>query len=77
VGLQELVTRSLPEYEALCLRLARSPADLAALRGRLSSARDAAPLFDTPQFTRSLEVAYERMWGLHLTGEKPRLIEPG
>ncbi len=75
VGLPELVTHSLADYEALGLRLARAPAELAALRARLASNRATAPLFDTPRFVRHLETAYEAMWRIHAAGGAPRLIE--
>jgi len=62
VGLPELVTASLPEYEALALALAHDPAQLAALRERLAVNRDTAPLFDCARYTRNLEALYRRMW---------------
>jgi protein O-GlcNAc transferase len=71
VGLCELVTRSLEEYAALALELARSPARLGALRARLTVQRDALPLFDTPGFCRHLEAAYRHMWLLHREGRAP------
>jgi predicted O-linked N-acetylglucosamine transferase (SPINDLY family) len=74
-GIPELITRSLAEYEALGLRLARAPGDLAELRSRLSRNRDTAALFDTPRFVRHLETAYETMWRIHQAGGAPRLIE--
>jgi protein O-GlcNAc transferase len=74
-GVPELITRSLGEYEALGLRLARAPSELAELRRRLSLGRDAAALFDTPRFVRNLETAYETMWRIHCSGSAPRLIE--
>ncbi len=74
-GVPELITCSLAEYEALGLRLARTPGELAELRRRLSRSRDAAPLFDTPRFVRNLETAYETMWRIHQAGGAPRLIE--
>src|SRR5207237_7511074 len=46
VGLPELVTRSLAEYEALAFELAREPARLAELRRRLADNRWRTPLFD-------------------------------
>ena len=46
-GLPELVARSLADYEALALRLARDPAELARLKARLERTRLTAPLFDT------------------------------
>ncbi|MEW6690858.1 MAG: tetratricopeptide repeat protein, partial [Pseudomonadota bacterium] len=75
VGLPELVTHSLPEYEALALRLARAPAELAALRGKLQRSRETAALFDTPRYVRNLEKAYEAMWATHSAGGVPRPIE--
>lgn len=74
VGLPQLVTTSLAEYEALALQLARAPGELAALRGGLVAARGSAVLFDTPRFARHLENAYEQMWRLHGAGESPRLL---
>jgi predicted O-linked N-acetylglucosamine transferase (SPINDLY family) len=73
-GLPELITQSMEEYEALALRLARNPAELATLRGKLAKNRDSAPLFDTPAYARHLEAAYLRMWEYHLDGKGPRAI---
>lgn len=75
VGLQELIARSTEEYEALALRLARMPQELAAVREKLSGIRSSAPLFDTPRFVRNLEAAYVRMWDTYLAGNEPRAIE--
>ena len=62
IGLTELVTSSLPEYEALALRLARDPERLAAIRAKLICNRGTKPLFDTARVTRNLETAYTNMW---------------
>jgi len=72
IGLPELVTGSLSEYEALALRLATCPAELRALRDRLACNRSTHPLFDTPRWTRHLESAFQEMWRLHCDGEPPR-----
>jgi protein O-GlcNAc transferase len=71
VGLPELVTGSLEEYERLALELAGAPERLAALRAKLQQNRRTAPLFDTPAFTRHIEAAYQRMWELHMAGKGP------
>lgn len=55
VGLPELVTHSLQDYEALAIALGNDRAHLAALRARLAANRDASPLFDTPRFVRDYE----------------------
>lgn len=62
IGLPELVTSSLVEYEALALTLARDPARLAAIRDKLQCNRTTEPLFDTQRLTRHLEAAYTKMW---------------
>jgi predicted O-linked N-acetylglucosamine transferase (SPINDLY family) len=72
VGLAELVTESTPEYEALALSLARNPARLAEVRGKLRANRVTAPLFDIARYTRHLECAYEAMWLQHSSGRPPR-----
>lgn len=70
-GLPELVTTTLADYEALALRLARAPDELAALRARLETGRASAPLFDAGRFTRHLESAYRTMHERRLRGLPP------
>jgi len=72
LGLSELVTRSLDEYRALALRLARDVDLLGQLRARLEANRRTSGLFDAGQFARHLEKAYVTMWEIHASGEKPR-----
>ncbi|HEY0233836.1 MAG TPA: tetratricopeptide repeat protein [Afipia sp.] len=71
VGLPELVTTSLEDYEALALKLARDPALLASIKTKLTTNRLTAPLFDTKRYTRHLEAAYITMYERALRGEKP------
>ena len=71
IGLPELITGSLPEYEALALQLATDPALLAGIRDRLARHRDRYPLFDTDRFRRHLEAAYVEMWERYQRGEPP------
>jgi predicted O-linked N-acetylglucosamine transferase (SPINDLY family) len=61
VGLSDLVTTSLEEYERLALKLARNRNHLDSLRARLTSKPEALPLFDTPAFCKHLERAYRHM----------------
>lgn len=78
VGLPELVTHSLENYEALALKLAHDGALLASFRKRLAANRLTASLFDIERYTRHLEAAFSRMWSLHESGEAPRAfaVEP-
>jgi protein O-GlcNAc transferase len=72
VGLPELVTQSLDEYESLALRLATDAPLLRGIRQRLERNRLEFPLFDTDRLCRHIETAYTTMWELWQRGEKPR-----
>jgi protein O-GlcNAc transferase len=72
VGLPELVTASLEQYEALALSLATDRDRLAAVRRKLAANRLTHPLFDTDRFRRHLEAAYATMWDIWQRGEPPR-----
>jgi protein O-GlcNAc transferase len=74
IDLDELITRSLTEYEALALRLARDPAYLAALKDTLKRNRDTYPLFDTQSATRHIEAAYLTMAEIARRNERPRSL---
>src|SRR5207237_31411 len=71
IGLPELATTSLPEYEARALEFMREPARLAELRRRLADNRSRMPLFDMARYTRNIEAAYRAMWDRWRAGELP------
>ena len=58
IGLPELVTSSLAEYEERALALARDPQLLKAIQEKLVRNRETEPLFDIARFTRDLESVY-------------------
>jgi len=71
IGMPELVTGSLEEYEETALALARDPQRLIALRQKLEKNRDASALFDLPKSTGNIEMAYERMWQIWRSQQQP------
>jgi predicted O-linked N-acetylglucosamine transferase (SPINDLY family) len=71
IGLPELVTRSIEDYEALALSLVRTPSLLATMKTKLALNRTTHPLFDTNRFRRHIEAAYTTMWARHQRGEPP------
>jgi protein O-GlcNAc transferase len=79
VGLPELVTASLDDYEALAVALATDCDRMAAVRRKLAANRLTQPLFDTDRFRRHLEAAYATMWDIWQRGEPPRSfsVPPG
>ncbi|MEA2977231.1 MAG: protein O-GlcNAc transferase [Alphaproteobacteria bacterium] len=72
LGLEELVTDNLADYEALAMRLATDPAFLADIRRKLEENTKTHPLFDTDRFRRHIEAAYTQMWDIWQRGESPR-----
>jgi predicted O-linked N-acetylglucosamine transferase (SPINDLY family) len=71
VGLDELITGTLQDYEALALKLAQEPAILVSVKERLARNRASFPLFNTERFTRHIESAYATMWQRYQRGEPP------
>jgi predicted O-linked N-acetylglucosamine transferase (SPINDLY family) len=71
VGLPELVTRTLSEYQTLALQLAGEPSLLAGIKQRLSDNRHVFPLFNTDRSRRHIEAAYSEMYARHRRGEAP------
>jgi predicted O-linked N-acetylglucosamine transferase (SPINDLY family) len=74
VGLPELITATLEEYEALAVQLATHPLQLAALRTKLLANRASAPLFDTERFTRAFETALIQVYERSQAGLSPEHI---
>jgi protein O-GlcNAc transferase len=75
IGIPELITCTLAEYEALAVRLALNALELKEIRQKIARNRISEPLFDTPRFVKNLETAYKEMWELFLAGEAPRQIQ--
>ena len=71
VGLPQLVTYSLADYERLALALAHDRAAIAPLKETLGQNRARCALFDTARFSRHLETAYQTMWQRHQAGAPP------
>ncbi|MBI5719203.1 MAG: acetylglucosamine transferase [Burkholderiales bacterium] len=61
VGLPDLVTTSLADYERLAILLGRTPARVATLKRHLAEHGRSSPLFDVPQIVRDIESAFERL----------------
>jgi protein O-GlcNAc transferase len=71
VGLDELISTSLQEYEALALKLSRESDLLLEFRTRLARNRATCSLFDTARFARKIEAAYRRMVEMRMAGQTP------
>jgi predicted O-linked N-acetylglucosamine transferase (SPINDLY family) len=65
IGLPELITSDLEQYEARAHELATHESALRTLRQRLEQNRIESPLFDTDRFRRQFEAALSRIWSTH------------
>ena len=61
IGLPELVTESLADYERLAIRLGNQPQRIASYKRYLAEHGRSSPLFDVPAFVRELEIEFERL----------------
>jgi predicted O-linked N-acetylglucosamine transferase (SPINDLY family) len=75
IGLEALVTGTEPEYEALAVRLATHPEEIASLKRGMAERRDSVPLFDTPRFTRQIEEAYSMVYERCQRGLEPQDLQ--
>jgi protein O-GlcNAc transferase len=62
IGLRDLVTFDLANYERCAVELTSDPTRFAALKQRLTANRHTHPLFDTQRYCRDLEAAYTHVW---------------
>jgi predicted O-linked N-acetylglucosamine transferase (SPINDLY family) len=61
VGLPDLITESLADYERLAIQLGRNPARCASYKRYLAEHGRSSPLFDLPQTVRDIEQAFEQL----------------
>lgn len=71
LGLAELATATVSDYENLAVELATSPERLAAIRRRLADNRVKSRLYDPERFTHCLEAAYLGIHERHHAGLAP------
>jgi len=74
VGLRELITENEAEYEALALKLATTPTELAQIKSKLAANRLTEPLFDGEMYTKDLERAYQIAYNRYFNGHQPDTI---
>jgi protein O-GlcNAc transferase len=69
VGLKELITENQAEYEALALKLATNPTDLAQIKSKLAANRLIQPLFESQIYTKNLERGYQLAYDRYFNGQ--------
>ena len=71
LNMPELITKSEKEYESLAIELASNPDKLKNIKDRLAVNLSSAPLYDTPLFTKNLEIAYKKIYQRSQKGFQP------
>ena len=74
IGLSELITTSVEQYEEVATALADNPGLLSKVKMKLLGNRPTASLFNTGLFTGRLEDAYRQMYRRHHSGLEPEDI---
>jgi protein O-GlcNAc transferase len=74
IGMPELITGTMENYEQMAIDLATNPEQLALVKRKLTENRLSAALFDTALFTKHIEAAYAAMHERHLAGLPPEHI---
>ena len=62
LGLTELITRNIQEYEVLAIDLAKNPDKLEAIKIKLKNNLETSPLYNTKLFTQNIEFAYKAIF---------------
>jgi predicted O-linked N-acetylglucosamine transferase (SPINDLY family) len=71
VGLDDLVTDSLDAYEQLALELTKDRGRLDGYRRVARRAKQSSRLFDSHDYARNIEAAYEVIWARYCSGDQP------
>lgn len=76
VGLPELITSNLQDYEEKAVSLAQGRDQIDAIKRRLEESRLTCPLFNSPQFVHDLEKIYRSIAKLPALSDAGRQVQP-
>ncbi|MDD3370613.1 MAG: tetratricopeptide repeat protein [Alphaproteobacteria bacterium] len=75
LGVPELITTSLEEYEARALELAQNPHKLAEIKNKVANRKKTSALFNMDIYTRCIEKAYAHMFDMNQAGKQPEAFQ--
>ena len=75
IGLKELVTNNISEYESMAINLAKNRNKLSKIRNRLNKNRKSYPLFNASLYCKNLEKAFEITYENYFNGLPPKDFE--
>jgi protein O-GlcNAc transferase len=67
LGITELITHSIKEYEDLAVKLATDRESFEKIKNKIELNQKNMPLFNLPRFVSNLEAVYEKIWKLYLS----------
>lgn len=74
VGLDDLITQSIEDYEALICELIEDKEKLKSIKTRLNNNIKTQPLFDSERYAKDFENAMKNIYKIHQNKEQPRDI---
>jgi predicted O-linked N-acetylglucosamine transferase (SPINDLY family) len=74
IGLPELITRDVEQYESLAIELAQNPSKLSSIRQKLEANKTTSPLFNASVFAKNIENAYSQIMERYTAGQEPEHI---
>lgn len=74
IGLPQLITSSISQYEDAATELAADPGRLSGIRQQLALNRSTTALFDTERYTKNLEASYQMIYDRYHSGGAPQHI---
>jgi len=75
IELPELIAHTQEQYETKAIELAKDPAKLNVIKGKLKRNRTTTPLFNSNLFAGHIEAAYEEMYARYQAGLPPTVLE--
>jgi predicted O-linked N-acetylglucosamine transferase (SPINDLY family) len=72
IGLPELITESLKDYESMAIELALNPDKYSLIRAKVGESRFNSTLFDTVGFTKDIESSYRVAYDRYCLGFLPK-----
>ena len=74
VGLKELITENIEDYEKLAIELATNKERLSRIKQKLKGNIKSYPLFNTEIYCKNLETAYKKVYENYFQGKEPEDI---
>lgn len=76
LNLPELVCTNIADYEQKAISLAQNPAAIGGLKSKLSESIKSSSLFNSQEFTKNIEAAFQQVYEISLNGREVKNLHP-